>query len=88
MQYTNDNDNELDGFRYPARIIAKAAALVEKHAPPAARPHGSAGWWVYTNAVAFALGDGTFQTDKARLERAAKYLKVSPLVLYNDEFPF
>lgn len=84
MQYTNDNDKELDGFRYPTLVVTKAAQLVEKYAPYAARPVGSSGWWVYTNAVAFALGDSKFQTMQDRMERAAKYLKVSPVVLYND----
>ena len=84
QQPINDNDNDFDGFRYPASVVGKAAQLVEKYAPVAARPHGSDGWWVYTNAIAYVLGDGNFQTGKDRVERAAKYLKMSPVTLYND----
>lgn len=84
MRYTNDNDQDLDGFRYPTIIVQKAAKIVEKYAPYDARPIGSSGWWVYTNAVAFALGDRKFKTSRDKFERAAHYLEISPIVLYND----
>ncbi|OJV19312.1 MAG: hypothetical protein BGO21_08630 [Dyadobacter sp. 50-39] len=85
MQYTNDNDKERDGLcYYPTPVVLVAAQLVEKYAPVAARPQGSSGWWVYTNAVAFALGNTEFQTKKEKIERAAKFLKISPMTLYND----
>jgi hypothetical protein len=84
MQYTNDNDEDFDGFRYPSKIVCKAAKIVEKYAPHAAKPIGSSGWWVYTNAIAFAFGDGQFATSQHKIERAAQYLKISPTILYND----